>query len=89
VQALPGFRVLSPSKRPPRRFNVLAMENNTIAPARTVAPLLWVVLVISAGTNAVGSATGLDFTLRTIAGSVALVCTGLLITYYVRRRRAK
>ncbi|WP_410624863.1 hypothetical protein [Amycolatopsis sp. cmx-8-4] len=65
------------------------MENNTIAPARTFAPLLWLVLVISAGTNAVGSVTGLDFTLRTVAGSVALVCTVLLITHYVRRRKAR
>ncbi len=65
------------------------MENNTIAPARTIAPVLWVVLAVSAGTNAVGSATGLDFTLRMVAGSVALVCTVLLITHYVRRRKAR
>ncbi|WP_328444277.1 hypothetical protein [Amycolatopsis sp. NBC_00438] len=65
------------------------MENNTIASARTFAPALWLVLAVSAGTNAVGSVTGLDFTLRMIAGSVALVCTVLLITHYVRRRKAR
>ncbi|MDT7804781.1 MAG: hypothetical protein QOI78_8214 [Actinomycetota bacterium] len=65
------------------------MENNTIASARTIAPILWVVLVVSAGVNGIGSATGLDFTLRMIAGSVALVCTGLLITHYVRRRKLR
>jgi hypothetical protein len=64
------------------------MENNT-APARTATPLLWLVLVISAATNAVGSLTGLDFTLRTIAGSVALVCAGFLIAGYVRRRKLR
>jgi hypothetical protein len=64
------------------------MENN-IAPARTTAPLLWLVLVISSAVNAAGSLTGLDFTLRTIAGSIALVCAGLLIARYVRRRRVR
>ncbi|MFJ7218782.1 hypothetical protein [Amycolatopsis sp. NPDC098790] len=63
---------------------------NTNAPTRTATPaLLWVVLVISAAVNAGGSVTGLDFTLRMIAGGIALAATAGLITYYVRRRRQR
>jgi hypothetical protein len=88
VLALPGFRVLRPSKRPPRRFNVLAMENN-IASARTTTPLLWLVLIVSAAVNAGGPLVGLDLVFRMIAGAVALACTVLLITHYVRRRKLR
>ncbi|MFJ9784745.1 hypothetical protein ACIRSS_34595 [Amycolatopsis sp. NPDC101161] len=63
---------------------------NTNAPTRTAAPVvLWAVLVISAAVNAGGSVTGLDFTLRMIAGGIALAATAGLITYYVRRRRQR
>ena len=64
------------------------MENN-IASARMTAPLLWLVLVVSAAVNAGGPLVGLDLVFRMIAGAVALACTVLLITYYVRRRKAR
>ncbi|SEF36383.1 hypothetical protein SAMN05421837_110138 [Amycolatopsis pretoriensis] len=65
------------------------MENTT-APARTATPVvLWVVLAVSAAVNAGGSVTGLDFTLRMIAGGIALAATAGLITYYVRRRQQR
>ncbi|WP_372669370.1 hypothetical protein [Amycolatopsis kentuckyensis] len=65
------------------------MTNNTVS-TRTATPVvLWVVLAISAAVNAGGSVTGLDFTLRMIAGGIALAATAGLITYYVRRRRQR
>jgi len=64
------------------------MNNDTVS-TRTSSPvLLWLVLVVSAAVNAAGPLVGLDLLPRTIAGGIAVVMIGLLITHYVRRRQA-
>ncbi|WP_370971112.1 hypothetical protein [Amycolatopsis sp. cg9] len=62
---------------------------NENAPARTAVPvLLWLVLLVSGITNAAGPLIGLDFTVRMVAGGIAVVAIAGLVTHYVRRRRA-
>ncbi|MEU7789034.1 MULTISPECIES: hypothetical protein [unclassified Amycolatopsis] len=57
-------------------------------PTTTAAPiLLWLVLLVSGAANAAGPLIGLDFTIRMVAGGIAIVAIAGLITYYVRRRR--
>jgi hypothetical protein len=61
----------------------------TNTPTRTASPiLLWFVLVVSSAVNAAGPLAGLGLTVRTVAGGIAIVMIALLITHYVRRRRA-
>ncbi|MBE1498228.1 hypothetical protein H4696_005328 [Amycolatopsis lexingtonensis] len=61
------------------------MTNET----RTAAPvLLWLVLLVSGAANAAGPLIGLDFTVRMVAGGIAIVAIAGLITHYVRRRKA-
>ncbi|KFU77297.1 hypothetical protein SAMN04489729_0535 [Amycolatopsis lurida] len=49
---------------------------------------LWLVLFGSAATNSIGQFAGLDWTLRMIAGAVAVVCIVLLIMRHLARRKA-
>ncbi|MFE0020103.1 hypothetical protein [Amycolatopsis sp. NPDC059021] len=51
-----------------------------------VAALLWLVLLVSGAANAAGTAVGLDYPARMIAGGVAMACIAGLVTYYVRRK---
>lgn len=61
---------------------------NDNAPTRTSSPvLLWLVLAVSSAVNAGGPLVGLDFTIRMVAGGIAIAAIALLITHYVRRRR--
>ncbi|WP_340681675.1 hypothetical protein LCL61_23345 [Amycolatopsis coloradensis] len=53
-----------------------------------VTASLWLVLLVSAATNAIGQFAGLDWTLRMIAGAVAVVCIVLLIIRHLARRKA-
>lgn len=53
-----------------------------------VTASLWLVLLGSAATNAIGQFAGLDWTLRMIAGAVAVVCIVLLIIRHLARRKA-
>ncbi|MCR6490451.1 hypothetical protein M8542_47370 [Amycolatopsis sp. OK19-0408] len=63
------------------------MENTT-AVTRSAAPaVLWPLLVVSAGVNAVGSFTGMADPFRITAGAIATVALILLVVHYVRRRR--
>ncbi|MFE6615266.1 hypothetical protein [Amycolatopsis sp. NPDC057786] len=53
-----------------------------------VTASLWLVLLVSAATNAIGQFAGLDWTFRMIAGAVAVVCIVLLIMRHLARRKA-
>ncbi|WP_410646163.1 hypothetical protein [Amycolatopsis sp. cmx-4-54] len=53
-----------------------------------VTASLWLVLLVSAATNSIGQFAGLDWTLRMIAGAVAVVCIVLLIMRHLARRKA-
>ncbi|MFF1607306.1 hypothetical protein ACFVYA_05945 [Amycolatopsis sp. NPDC058278] len=64
--------------------------NNDNVSTRTPSPvLLWLVLVISSAVNAAGPLAGLGLPVRTIAGGIAIGAIALLVTHYVRRRRAE
>jgi hypothetical protein len=63
---------------------------NDNAPTRTSSPvLLWLVLAVSTAVNAGGPLVDLDFTVRMVAGGIALVMIALLTTHYARRRSAR
>ncbi|MFI5591779.1 hypothetical protein ACIA5G_42495 [Amycolatopsis sp. NPDC051758] len=64
------------------------MTNTEIATRTSTAALLWVVLAVSSAVNAGGPLVGLDFTIRMVAGGVAIAAIAGLITFYVRRRKA-
>ncbi|AGM06810.1 hypothetical protein [Amycolatopsis keratiniphila] len=64
------------------------MNDTKNAGSALVTTSLWLVLLVSSAVNAIGQFAGLDWTVRTIAGAVAVVCIVLLIVRYVARRRA-
>ncbi|MEU5692006.1 hypothetical protein [Actinosynnema sp. NPDC020468] len=53
-----------------------------------VAPL-WVVLVLSAGANAIASFAHLGLGWQLTAGGVSTVCAVALAAHYARKRRAR
>lgn len=53
-----------------------------------VTASLWLILLVSAATNAVGQFAGMDYTFRMIAGALAIVCIVLLIIRRLARRKA-
>ncbi|MBE1574647.1 hypothetical protein ACFORH_38005 [Amycolatopsis roodepoortensis] len=53
-----------------------------------VTASLWLVLLVSAATNAIGQFAGMDYTFRMIAGAIAIVCIVLLIIRHLARRKA-
>ncbi|MFB9689698.1 hypothetical protein [Amycolatopsis plumensis] len=64
------------------------MNNDNVSTRSSSPVLLWLVLVVSAAVNAAGPLVGLGLPVRTVAGAVAIGAIALLITHYVRRRRA-
>jgi hypothetical protein len=64
------------------------MTNTEIATRTSTPVLLWLVLVVSSVVNAGGPLVGLDFTIRMVAGGIAIAAIAGLITHYVRRRKA-
>ena len=65
------------------------MNNDNVSPRTSSPVLLWLVLVVSSAVNAAGPLAGLGLPVRMVAGCIAVVMIGLLITHYVRRRRAE
>ncbi len=64
------------------------MNNDNVSTRSSSPVLLWLVLVVSAAVNAAGPLVGLGLPVRMVAGGVAIGAIALLITHYVRRRRA-
>ncbi|ANN17989.1 hypothetical protein SD37_21620 [Amycolatopsis orientalis] len=64
------------------------MNDTTKASGVLVTTSLWLVLLVSAAANAIGQFAGMDYTLRMIAGAVAIICIVLLILRAVARRKA-
>ncbi|EOD66964.1 hypothetical protein [Amycolatopsis vancoresmycina] len=64
------------------------MNNDNVSTRSSSPVLLWLVLVVSGAVNAAGPLVGLGLVPRMVAGAIAVVTIGLLITHYVRRRRA-
>ncbi|MEV7097233.1 hypothetical protein AB0M80_30695 [Amycolatopsis sp. NPDC051045] len=63
------------------------MTETNVSTRTSTAVSLWLVLVVSSAVNAGGPLVGLDFTVRMIAGGVAIAAIAGLITHYVRRKR--
>ncbi|WP_086844384.1 hypothetical protein [Amycolatopsis kentuckyensis] len=63
------------------------MNNDNVSTRSSSPVLLWLVLVVSSAVNAAGPVLGWGLPVRTVAGGIAVVMIGLLITHYVRRRR--
>lgn len=57
-------------------------------PADRLRPFLWVVLILSAATNAILSGMTNPF-VSSAFGLVALICAGTLIVHHYRNRRAQ
>jgi hypothetical protein len=64
------------------------MTNNSVSTRTPAAPLLWVVLIISAAVNAGGPLVGLGVVPRMIAGGIAIAAIAGLVIQHLRRRKA-
>ncbi|MEU4744852.1 hypothetical protein AB0G02_30925 [Actinosynnema sp. NPDC023658] len=53
----------------------------------TTKSLLWLVLLVTAAVNSIGSFIGLDEVLRLSAGGVTVLCIIALVVLHLRNRR--